>query len=219
MSIEFMGARIDLLRFDVNKSVIMMHLDRQGQRMNVVGILLAAGKGRRFDPSGVCNKLLEQVGGEAVAVASARAMLAVLPQVIAVVPSEHGAVATALRAIGCQVSACPHAARGMAASLAHGLRHAPAQGWIIALADMPYVERATIAALRGALENGAGIAAPVMDGRRGNPVAFGALHLAELLALEGDQGARALLKVHAVTEIAVNDPGIFRDIDTAADLA
>jgi molybdenum cofactor cytidylyltransferase len=219
MSIEFMGARIDLLRFDVNRSVIMIHLDQQGQRMNVIGILLAAGKGRRFDPSGASNKLLEQAGGEAVAVASARAMLAVLPRVIAVVPSEDGAVATALRATGCEVTACPDAGRGMAASLVHGLRHAEAQAWIIALADMPYVERATIAALRGALEDGAGIAAPVMDGRRGNPVAFGARHLADLLALEGDQGARALLKAHPVTEVAVNDPGIFRDIDTVADLA
>lgn len=187
--------------------------------MNVLGILLAAGKGRRFDPSGASNKLLEQVGGEAVAVASARAMLAVLPTVIAVVPAQDGALAAALRATGCYVSACPDAARGMAASLVHGLRHAPAQAWIIALADMPYVARATIAALRGALENGAAIAVPVMDGRRGNPVGFGAVHLAELLALDGDQGARALLKTHAVTEVEVNDPGIFRDIDTAADLA
>jgi molybdenum cofactor cytidylyltransferase len=219
MSIEFMGARIDLLRSDVNRSVIMIQLDRQGHRMNVLGILLAAGKGSRFDPTGASNKLLEQVAGEAVAVASARAMLAVLPTVIAVVPSEDGAVATALRATGCQVTVCPDAARGMAASLVHGVRHAPAQAWIIALADMPYVAHATIAALRDALQNGAGIAAPVMDGRRGNPVAFGARHLAELLALEGDQGARALLKAHAVTEVAVNDPGIFRDIDTAADLA
>jgi molybdenum cofactor cytidylyltransferase len=187
--------------------------------MNVLGILLAAGKGRRFDPTGARSKLLEQVGGQALAVASARAMLAVLPQVIAVVPTQDGAVAGALRATGCDVTACPDAARGMAASLVHGLRHSAAHAWIIALADMPYVERATIAALRAALENGADIAVPVMDGRRGNPVGFGAAHLAELLALDGDRGARALLKAHAVTEVAVNDPGIFRDIDTAADLA
>ncbi len=173
--------------------------------MHVVGILLAAGRGRRFDPSGRSNKLLEYV---------------VLPTVIAVTPSADGGVATALRAAGCIVTACAHAERGMAASLVHGLRHSlpQAQGWIIGLADMPFVAPSTIAALRRALEQGAPIAAPVHDGRRGNPVAFSAVHLAELLALEGDQGARALLKTHAVTEVSVDDAGIFRDIDTVADL-
>jgi molybdenum cofactor cytidylyltransferase len=57
-----------------------------------------------------------------------------------------------------------------------------------------------------------------MDGRRGNPVGFGRVHLAALLALEGDQGARRLLQTCPVTEVPVEDPGIFRDIDTPADL-
>lgn len=53
--------------------------------MTPVGILLAAGRGRRFDPSGTRNKLLQPLpNGEPVAVASARALLAVLPKVIAV---------------------------------------------------------------------------------------------------------------------------------------
>lgn len=189
--------------------------------MNVVGILLAAGQGRRFDPSGVSNKLLEYGGGdEPVAVASARAMLAVLPTVIAVVPSIDGGVARALRAVGCNITVCHDAARGMATSLVHGLRHSlpEAQAWIIALADMPDVEPATIAALRRAVEHGAAIAAPVHAERRGNPVAFDVTHLPELLALEGDQGARALLNTHFVTEVPVLDAGIHRDIDTVADL-
>ena len=196
--------------------------DWQGFVMNVVGILLAAGKGRRFDPTGASDKLLAPLDGEEpVAVASARAMLAVLPHLIAVVPSANGALAAALRAIGCDVTVCLDAERGMAASLVHALRHSlpDAQAWIIALADMPYVERATIAALRSAVEGGAAIAAPVYGGRRGNPVGFSVAHLAELLALEGDQGARALLQAHFVTEVAVHDPGIFQDIDTVADLA
>ena len=189
--------------------------------MNVVGILLAAGQGRRFDPSGRSNKLLAPLAGVGpVAVASARAMLAVLPNVIAVVPLANGHLAQALRAIGCDVTACPDAARGMAASLVHGVRYSlpAAQAWIIGLADMPYVERATIAALRAAVEGGAAIAAPVCGGRRGNPVAFSVAHLAELLALEGDQGARAIVQAHFVTELEVHDPGIFQDIDTASDL-
>ncbi|HEV7816123.1 MAG TPA: nucleotidyltransferase family protein, partial [Janthinobacterium sp.] len=41
--------------------------------MATVGILLAAGRGRRFDPSGLQNKLLQPLAqGEPVVAASAR---------------------------------------------------------------------------------------------------------------------------------------------------
>jgi molybdenum cofactor cytidylyltransferase len=39
-----------------------------------------------------------------------------------------------------------------------------------------------------------------------------------LLALGGDEGARRLLKLHPVTEVEVDDPGIFQDVDLPADL-
>ena len=115
---------------------------------------------------------------------------------------------------------CPDAAAGMGASLAHAIRQTgTAQGWVIALANMPYVQPSTIRALASAVEErGGGIAAPVSNGRRGNPVGFGRSHLDELLQLRGDEGARRLLHRHPVTTIAVDDPGIFRDIDTPADL-
>jgi molybdenum cofactor cytidylyltransferase len=118
------------------------------------------------------------------------------------------------------VTVCLDADTGMAASLVHALRHSlpTASAWLVALGDMPFVRPQTIRALCGALGGGAGIAVPVMDGRRGNPVAFGALHLPALLALQGDQGARGILKSQPVTEVAVDDPGIFRDIDTSDDL-
>ena len=185
------------------------------------GILLAAGRGRRFDPSGARNKLLQRLpGGEPVVAASARRLLSVFPRVIAVVPPEDGGVADALRALGCEVTACPDADSGMGRSLAHAIRHSlPAGGWLVALGDMPFVRESTLQALRRALDEGAGIAAPVFEGRRGNPVAFGALHLDALLASSGDQGARRLLASHPVTEVAVSDPGVLRDIDSPADLA
>ena len=189
--------------------------------MNIVGILLAAGRGKRFDASGVQNKLLQPVAGNAlVAAASARTMLAVLPRVIAVVPDDGGALAGVLRSAGCELTACADAHLGMGASLVHAVRHSlpGADGWIIGLADMPYVAPDTIAALRAALEGGAGIAAPFYKGQRGNPVAFGAKYLQHLLALEGDQGARSVLAAHVVTAIDVNDPGILHDIDTPSDL-
>jgi molybdenum cofactor cytidylyltransferase len=190
--------------------------------MNAVGILLAAGRGRRFDPLGTHNKLLQPLAdGDPVVVASARHLLSVLPHVIAVVPPDDGGVADALRALGCEVTLCADADSGMAASLVHAIRHSlpRADAWLVALGDMPYVEPGTMRALLDALAAGAGIAAPSHKGRRGNPVAFGAAQLPALLALEGDAGARGLLKSALVTVVDVDDPGIFRDIDTPTDLA
>ncbi len=186
----------------------------------ITGILLAAGRGRRFDPSGARNKLLQRLGdGELVAVASARRLLAVLPQVLAVVRPGDEAVATALQQLGCEVVVCPDADAGMGVSLRYALAHAAeADGWLIALADMPYVQSATIAKLCAALIEGAAIALPRCEGERGNPVGFGRQHLPALLALDGDQGARAIVKAHRAIEVDVSDLGIFRDVDTPLDL-
>jgi len=188
-----------------------------------VGILLAAGRGRRFDPAGQRNKLLQPLAGEPVVVASARKLLAAVPRVVAVVPPLDAGVGARLAALGCDVTVCPDADSGMAASLTHAIRHSLAsdpapQAWLVALGDMPYVDPSTLRRLADALAAGAGIAAPVLDGRRGNPVGFGAVHLDALLALSGDMGARRLLQAFPVTEVPVDDPGIFRDIDLPADL-
>jgi len=186
----------------------------------LTGILLAAGRGRRFDPAGARNKLLQTLpGGERVVAASARHLLACLPRVVAVVPPDDGGVGDILRGLGCEVTVCPDADTGMGASLVHALRHSlPAEGWLVALGDMPFVAPATLVALREAVIHGAGIAVPVYAGQRGNPVGFGACHRDALLGLGGDQGARRLLQAHPVTEILVQDRGILRDIDTPSDL-
>lgn len=185
------------------------------------GILLAAGKGTRFDPTSARNKLLHPLSsGEVVAVAAARNLLAMLPRVIAVVRPGDETIARELQSIGCEVTACPDSDEGMAASLVHALSQVPeAQGWLIALADMPYVQPETISALVDAIQNGAQIAAPVYRGRRGNPVAFGREHLGRLLQLRGDEGARRLLKTFPVAEVEIDDPGIHQDIDTIDDLS
>jgi molybdenum cofactor cytidylyltransferase len=187
-----------------------------------VGILMAAGRGRRFDPLGQRNKLLQVLpGGDPVVVASARKLLSILPTVIAVVPPDDGGVAAMLAALGCEVTVCPDADSGMAASLVHAIRYSLPHGpdaWLVALGDMPHVAPSTLQALADALAAGAPIAAPVMEGRRGNPAGFGRAHLDALLALRGDQGARRLLRDCPVTEVPVDDPGIFQDIDTPSDL-
>jgi|SRR5450830_59511 len=185
------------------------------------GLLLAAGAGSRFDPSGADNKLLAALPGsdDCVVEAAARKLLAVLP-VLAVVRSVDSEVARRLAAIGCALVECADADTGMSASLMCGVRQAhDAPGWIIALGDMPYVQSSTHAGLVAALKDGAEIAVPVYLGQRGNPVAFGRRHRDALLQLNGDKGARQVLQAFPISEIPVNDPGIHRDIDTRADLA
>jgi molybdenum cofactor cytidylyltransferase len=186
----------------------------------LVGLLLAAGRGRRFDPQGVQDKLLQTLpDGAGVAVTAAKNLLAALPNVVAVVRADNQELARQLSDIGCEVTLCSNADEGMAASLVHALAHASeARGWIIALADMPHVRPATIRLLAAAIDAGAQIAIPTWQGGRGNPVAFSRIHLPELLLLRGDEGARRLLKAHPVAEVAVDDPGIRQDIDTPADL-
>ncbi|MDO8654107.1 MAG: nucleotidyltransferase family protein [Undibacterium sp.] len=204
------------------------------------GIVLAAGKGQRFDASGERNKLLQLLpSGLTVAGSSAKNLLAVLPHSLAVLPpsawtnsnthASTASLAALLASAGCEIAIRPvigsedSADRqdGMANSLVHGLRQSPADcaGWVIALADMPYVQPESIAAILTALQNGADIAVPVCQGRRGNPVGFSRRYLPQLLALTGDQGARALLNMYPVTEVLVNDPGIFQDIDIPEDLS
>jgi molybdenum cofactor cytidylyltransferase len=185
----------------------------------IVSILLAAGASRRFGT----NKLLAPLPeGTPIVVASARAVAAAGTPVLAVVRPSDVAVAAFLREVpGVRVSLCPDADAGMARSLAHGVAESPdAMGWLIALADMPWLRPVDAAAVARALSSGAAIAAPVHEGRRGHPVGFSARWRAELLALAGDRGAQDLVRSHEdlLTLVPTGDPGVVRDVDQPADL-
>ncbi|MDR6490491.1 molybdenum cofactor cytidylyltransferase [Paraburkholderia terricola] len=184
------------------------------------GVLLAAGLGSRFDPDGMHNKLLARMrDGTPVAHEAAHRLLAVVPRVVAVVRPGSDALARLLNDAGCEVVFAPAAERGMGASLAAGIEASDdAEGWIVALADMPRIAVTTIEALARALDGGASLVAPFYEGQRGHPVGFGIAHRDALLKLDGDAGARSLLMSQHVTRLDVDDPGILRDVDTPEDL-
>ncbi|KXU83271.1 molybdopterin-guanine dinucleotide biosynthesis protein MobA [Paraburkholderia monticola] len=184
------------------------------------GVLLAAGFGSRFDPHGLHNKLLARMpDGTPVAHEAAHRLLRVVTKVLAVVRPGSDALARVLNDAGCDVVFAQGAERGMGASLAAGIAASDdADGWIVALADMPRIALPSIEAVARALDNGAPLVAPFYDGQRGHPVGFGIEHRDALLALDGDTGAKALLMSQAVTRIDVDDPGILRDVDTPDDL-
>lgn len=185
------------------------------------GVLLAGGLGQRFDPSGLHSKLLALLpDGTPVAVAAGRHLAAITSDVIAVVRPGAEKLAILLNEVGCQVVYAPDTVRGMGASLAAGVRATPdASGWLVALADMPWIAASTYEAVTRALDaENASIVAPAHRGVRGHPVGFAAHHFDALAALDGDTGARALFASAPVRLLDVDDPGILRDVDTPADL-
>ena len=185
----------------------------------IAAILLAAGSGTRFGGEKLLHPLED---GVAIAAHAARNLLAATPDVIAVVRWGDFPLYDMLEQEGCQVTMFQGAERGMGASLAHGVAQARgADGWIVALADMPRIAPATIRSVIGALQQGALIAAPVYKGERGHPVGFGAALRDELLKLDGDVGARAVMERRrdSVQLIECDDPGILFDVDRKSDLA
>jgi molybdenum cofactor cytidylyltransferase len=140
---------------------------------------------------------------------------------VAVVKPAAEVLSSALKKEGCEIVVCENAAEGMGASLACGARAAgKADGYLVALADMPFVRPSSIAALRDALAGGAALVAPYFRARRGHPVGISGLFFDELLNLKGDEGAKHLLEEHAqkLVKIPIGDPGVIRDIDTPGDL-
>ena len=197
------------------------------ERRTPVALLLAAGRGTRFDPGGGALKLLAPapVGphvGQPLALAAALNLRAALPVVVAVVrPADlpqQRTLHALLRDAGCRLAINESADRGIGSSIATGVRATPdAAGWLIALADMPAVATSTIGAVAQALADGAATAAPVHAGRRGHPVGFGAGLRNELQALTGDEGARHILAAHPPRIIDVDDSGCLLDLDHAGD--
>jgi molybdenum cofactor cytidylyltransferase len=184
----------------------------------IVGILLAAGASTRFGSNKLLHPLL---CGTPIAVAAARSLKQSVDRTIAVVRTQADELSQLLRAESFEIVVCPNASEGMGHSLACGVAAAnEASGWLIALADMPYMKPETTRAVIRRLENGAVIAAPSFEGQRGHPVGFNGSLYEELLALGGDSGARGLLvrHQHQVEIVTCDDQGIVRDVNIPADL-
>jgi molybdenum cofactor cytidylyltransferase len=179
----------------------------------LTGILLAAGRSTRFGSDKLLHPLPD---GTPMALASARALSAAVPRTLAVIGEDSRELAALFAAHGIGTVVASEAASGMGASLAAGIAAAAqADGWLVALGDMPYVRPQTVDRVVGALRAGARLAAPSYLGQRGHPVGFSAWFRRELLALHGDHGARALLQRHAaeLVQVECDDPGVLIDID------
>jgi molybdenum cofactor cytidylyltransferase len=187
--------------------------------MTVSAILLAAGSGSRFGG----DKMLAQLpDGTPIGVASWRKLAHTVPHCIAVVRAGDKLLRDTLEAEGAEVVECRDSHLGMSRSLIAGLRATgEVDGWIIALGDMPYIKPGTINAVSDAIAAQALIALPTYRGTRGHPVGLSARLRQELLTVQGDEGAREVVKRHVDDCLLIacdDDPGILRDIDTRADI-
>lgn len=179
--------------------------------LGVVGVVLAAGAGRRYGgpkafvrtPGGVtwlertCGALLD--GG--------------CSSVVATVP-----VATEVPALDPRVTALPLRTSGQSESLAAALDLAIARGAVgvvVMLVDLPDVEASVVRRVLGAGVETDSLVRAAYDGRPGHPVLIGSAHIAPLLAtLVGDTGANVYLKAHGVELVECGDLATGVDVDT-----
>ena len=184
-------------------------------------IVLAAGKGSRFDGAG--HKLAQPLGNSSVLMATLAAAIASHLRVVVVTTAPFAEVARASVAardvvVLPEVGAPGESGLGMGASIAAGVAACPdARGWLVLPGDMPLVEPATLVAVAQALDIHP-IAYAQHNGRRGHPVGFAAELYSELTALSGDEGARRLVARYPAFAVERDDPGILIDIDTERDL-
>jgi molybdenum cofactor cytidylyltransferase len=183
-------------------------------------ILLAAGRSTRM---GTANKLVADVGGKPMVRGVAEVALASKAAAVLVVTGHMAAdVSAALAGLGVTFVANPDYATGLASSLKAGIRALPpsCDGALILLGDMPRIAPDHLDTLMAAFAPDA-IVVPVHAGTQGNPVVWPAAFFPELLQLDGDAGAKRLLRAHAahVRELDLATDAIFADIDTPEALA
>jgi molybdenum cofactor cytidylyltransferase len=167
------------------------------------------------------NKLLAELAGKKlVRIAAEQALASKAAEVIVVTGHQADLVEQALQGLKVKFVRNPDFAGGLASSVKAGISavSSEADGAVICLGDMPLIDSGLIGRLIDgfAPDRGNLIVVPVADGRRGNPVLWARRFFKELMALDGDIGARHLIARHAeaVAEVPVEGEGAFLDIDT-----
>lgn len=169
-------------------------------------VILAAGSGQRFGG----NKLSAPVDGEPMLRGIVRAYAAVCGRVTVVARSKSQ-FAEILEDLPATVVPNDHADEGIASSIRAAVSSCSDRPAVmIALGDEPRVDRALIGSIVNRWqETSAPIVAPRFAGVVGHPVLFDRSCFADLLALEGDAGARALIG-------KMGDDVLYIDIDQAS---
>ena len=185
----------------------------------IAAIVLAAGRSTRFGS----QKVVAALGGAPlVRHVVERLQESSVGEFLGVAGDEADDVGRAINGTRARLAVNPDPATGLSDSLRIGLHAAPAdaEAILIALGDQPLIDPGVVDLMIAAWRGRRGtIIVPVYSGERGNPVLFDASLRAELMMLDGDQGARQLFETHSsyVYRLILDVPPP-RDIDTPADL-
>ena len=180
-------------------------------------VLLAAGSSERM---GKENKLLSRIEGVPLVHRALHSLKgAEIGQIVVVLGHQADEVRKALDGDGLAFVENPDYEDGFASSLRCGLKAlSGVEAVVVMLGDMPQVRPETIDRLFKTIKAADGIlvALPTWQGKRGNPVVWHRALFDPMIDLEGDQGARSLLKRYSafVAEVPVDDPGVCLDVDT-----
>ena len=168
---------------------------RHGRR--VAAVVLAAGRSTRM---GGPNKLLAEIARQAAGAHRRRGGAGVARQAghRRHRPSARREVEAALAGLPVTLVHNPDFARGPRRPRCKtGIAAVPAEadGAIVCLGDMPQVDAGLIDRLIAAFdpERGALVVVPTFEGKRGNPVLWSRRFFPDLMAIEGDVGARHLI--------------------------
>ena len=188
----------------------------------VAALVLAAGRSTRM---GAVNKMLAEIGGKPlVRIAAEQAVASHAHPVIVVTGHEREKVEAALKGLPVRFVHNADYAEGLGTSLKAGIAAVPEEtdAVIVCLGDMPQVDAALINRLIAAFdpERGALVVVPSIDGRRGNPVVWSRRFFHDLMAIQGDVGARHLIGNYAevVVEVPVAGEAALTDVDTPESL-
>ena len=191
---------------------------------SVAGIVLAAGRGSRFDPSAKQSKLLHSIDGVPMLGLTISTIGEVLDDIVVVLRDDRhrASLEQIAQSFGAKTVVCPDASSGMGHSLAWGVSYVNAHfscvGALIALGDMPYVTVQSVEALAQCIDKPSDIAALRFEGRIGHPVGFGSDYFGQLGALTGDQGAKRILSQYKTIMVDTLDAGILHDVDRPSDI-
>jgi CTP:molybdopterin cytidylyltransferase MocA len=188
--------------------------------MEVIGLILAAGAGRRY---GMPKALIDWHGRPLVRHAADTLAEAGCADVVVVLGADAARVRAAAPDLPRTVEN-PDWATGMASSLRAGLAAlagSPATAAVVLLVDMPGVTPAAVRRVVAIAGPGVLAIGGYRD-RRGHPVLLGRDHWSGVAAAAtGDRGARDYLRAHddQVHVVPVGDVADDRDIDVPSDLA
>jgi molybdenum cofactor cytidylyltransferase len=184
----------------------------------IAAVILAAGRSTRM---GGPNKLLAEIARRPlVRIATEAALASGVDPVIVVTGHQRAEIERALGAMPVRLVYNPEFAQGLGTSLKAGIAAVPAQAEaaIVLLGDMPRVDAPLLNRLIAAFDpdRGSLVVVPTFEGKRGNPVLWSRRFFPDLMAIEGDVGARHLIGryAEAVVEVAVDGEAAFDDVDT-----